>query len=112
MRGEVWDMQLDPIVGHEQGGIRPCLVVSNNNMNQGRSELLLVIPLSKVIRQISSHIPITPPEGGVTMPSDIMCEHVRSVSTQRLVRYRGDTYQNTIRAVEPILRRLFGFNGP
>jgi len=112
LRGEVWEMRLDPIVGHEQGGIRPCLVVSNNHLNQGWSGLLLVIPLSSTIRPISSHIVISPPEGGTTETSDIMCEHVRSVSTDRLIRHRGDTNQNTIRAIEPILRRLFGMSAP
>lgn len=112
LRGEVWDFQLDPTVGHEQGGIRPCLVVSNNLLNQSRAELVFIVPISSKIRAIPAHILVDPPEGGLTQPSDLMCEHVRSVSTERLKQYRGDINRNTIMGVESTLRRLFGMAAP
>src|SRR3954466_8773108 len=110
LRGEVWDMLLDPIEGHEQGGKRPCLVVSNNHLNQSRAALVIVVPCSTSQRNVVSHIAVNPPEGGLTHPSDIMCEHVRSLSTNRLVLYRGDVNRNTILAVENALRRLLAMN--
>lgn len=110
LRGEVWDMRLDPIEGHEQGGTRPCLVVSNNHLNQSRAEIVIVVPISSTIRPIPSHIAITPPEGGLVTRSDIMCEHVRSVSTNRLIRHRGDVNRDTILVVERVLCRLLVMN--
>ncbi len=110
LRGEVWDFRLDPTEGHEQGGIRPCLVVSNNHLNQSRADLVIIIPMSTKVRAITSHIVINPPEGGLTDPSDIMCEHVRSLSTDRLIRYRGDVNRTTILSVEAALRRLLAMN--
>lgn len=110
LRGEVWDFRLDPTEVHEQGGIRPCLVVSNNHLNQSRAELVIIAPMSTRLRAITSHFTINPPEGGVTNPSDIMCEHVRSLSTDRLIGYRGDVNRNTLLSVETALRRLFALN--
>jgi len=108
LRCEVWDFRLDPTVGHEQGGTRPCLVVSNNLLNESRAGVVFVVPLSSKTRAIPSHILVDPPEGGLIYPSDIMCEHVRSVSTERLKQYRGDINRDTMLSVETVLRRLFG----
>lgn len=108
LRGEVWDVLLDPTTGHEQGGVRPCLVVSDNQLNQSRAELVVIVPLTTKLRAISSHIMVTPPEGGLTDPSDIMCEHIRSISTDRLRRRRGDLHRATMQRVEAAIRRLLG----
>jgi mRNA interferase MazF len=110
LRGEVWDFRLDPTEGYEQGGNRPCLVISNNHLNQSRAELVIIVPMSTRLRAINSHIVVEPPEGGVTSPSDIMCEHVRSLSTDRLIQYRGDVSRNTILSVEAAIRRLLAMN--
>ncbi len=107
-RGEVWDFRLDPTVGHEQGGVQPCLVVSNNHLNQSRAALVFIVPLSSKTRAIPSHVLVDPPEGGLDQTSDIMCEHVHSVSTERLQYYRGDIHRDTMTDVEAVLRRLFG----
>lgn len=110
LRGEVWDFRLDPTEGHEQGGTRPCLVVSNNHLNQSRAELVIIVPMSTTIRSIPSHIAVNAPEAGLTSTSDIMCEHVRSLSTNRLLRHRGDINRTTMLNVEAVLRRLFAMN--
>src|SRR5438477_7496859 len=45
--GEIWPARLDSIVGHEQGGERPCLVISDDRFNQTRAELVIVIPVTR-----------------------------------------------------------------
>ena len=44
IRGEVWLVDLDPIVGHEMGKVRPVVVV--NTQNVGRLSLRMVVPLT------------------------------------------------------------------
>jgi len=46
-RGEVWDLNLDPIVGREQAGSRPALILSVDLFNQGPAELVVVIPVTR-----------------------------------------------------------------
>lgn len=87
--GEVWDVTFDPVVSHEQGGLRPGLVLSNDAFNTTPHGLCLVAPLTGTFRGVPSQIPIAGPEGGVTKSSVIMCEQVRSVSVLRLRRRRG-----------------------
>lgn len=83
-RGEVWTANLNPIVGHEQAGIRPVLIVSTNRFNHGRADLVFVIPLTRTERGIPWHVAIVPPEGGLKHRSFALCEKMRSISKSRL----------------------------
>ena len=48
--GEVWDLVLSPVVGHEQGGMRPALVVSNDEYNVTPHGLCIVVPVTGTCR--------------------------------------------------------------
>ena len=105
-RGEVWLADLNPTRGREQAGRRPVLVVSEDLFNRGAAGLLIVLPLTSTIRGIPSHVPVSPPEGGVRNASAILCEAVRSVSVERLVARWGAVQARTMSAVEDRLRML------
>jgi mRNA-degrading endonuclease toxin of MazEF toxin-antitoxin module len=69
---------------------RPAVVVSANWFNDTRAELHLVVPITSRTRPIGTHYLLRAPAGGLDVDSDAMCEHLRSVSTQRFVRNRGE----------------------
>lgn len=55
--GEVWYGYLDPILGHEQGGNRPVVVVSANSFNSATgSRLVIVVPLTTTKKPYTTHI--------------------------------------------------------
>jgi mRNA interferase MazF len=101
--GEIWNVDFGVPLGHEQGKSRPALVVSSDWFNDSRAELLVVLPLSTTIRDLGMHYRVDPPEGGIDRPSDIMCEHVRSVSLVRFGSKRGEVTKGTM---EEVLKRL------
>lgn len=105
-RGEVWHARLDPVTGHEQGGERPCLVVSDDRFNQSRAGLVVVVPITRTERGLASHVRIGPPEGGLKAVSFVMCESVRSISKQRLQVRWGKVSAKTMTAAEDRLRLL------
>ncbi len=105
-RGEVWLADLNPVRGHEPAGRRPVLVVSEDLFNQGPAGLAVVLPLTSTLRGVPSHVPVSPPEGGVKNRSAILCEDMRSVSVERLVVRWGVVGQGTLAAVEDRLRIL------
>jgi mRNA interferase MazF len=105
-RGEVWLADLNPTRGHEQAGRRPVLVVSEDLFNRGPAGLVIVLPMTSILRGIPTHVPIAPPEGGVKNPSAVLCEAVRSVSIERLVTRWGSVHVRTMAAVEDRLRIL------
>ena len=106
--GEVWLADLDPTVGHEQAGERPVLVLSISAFNQSPAGLVVVLPITTRIRGIPWHVLVSPPEGGLTRPSAILCEGLRSVSQQRLQHQMGIASAATMQAVQDRLRILMG----
>ena len=105
-RGEVWLADLNPTRGHEQAGRRPVLVVSEDLFNRGPAGLAIVLPMTSTMRDVPSHVPISPPEGGVKSRTVILCDAVRSVSVERLVARWGAVDRQTMSAVEDRLRIL------
>jgi len=107
-RGEVWDVDLNPVLGHEKGGRRPALVVTVDQFNRGPSGLVIVVPITSKDRSIRSHVPIETGEGGLKTRSFAMCEAVRSISLERMTRRRGVVSPGTMEKVEYCLRVLLG----
>ena len=77
-RGEIWEVDLNPTVGREQSGRRPVLIVSDNALNSSSRGLVVVIPVTGTVRGLPTHILVSPPEGGLSKPSVMMTEQVRS----------------------------------
>ena len=105
-RGEVWLADLSPTRGHEQAGRRPVLVVSEDLFNRGPGGLVIVLPMTSTIRNVPTHVPVSPPEGGVKNPTAILCDSVRSVSVERLAVRWGAVDRQTMASVEDRLRIL------
>src|SRR5688500_1267392 len=105
-RGEVWDADLDPAAGHEQGKRRPVLVVFHDEFTLANNDLCIVVALTRTERGLPIHVRVRPPEGGLIAPSVVQCEQIRITSYQRLVRYRGRISPATVAAVEAWLRRI------
>ena len=55
-RGEVWLVQFDPVVGHEQGGPRPALIASSDAWNGPPGNLVTVLPITSKPRKLPSRI--------------------------------------------------------
>jgi mRNA interferase MazF len=107
-RGDIWEANLNPTRGHEQGGTRPVLIISVDQFNQGPAELVFAVPISTKDKKVRSQVAIDPPEGGLKERSFAKCEALRSISTVRLTQRRGAVSDRTIREVETRLRFLMG----
>ncbi|NUN96857.1 MAG: type II toxin-antitoxin system PemK/MazF family toxin [Candidatus Omnitrophica bacterium] len=108
-RGEVWLADLDPSRGHQQAGTRPVLVLSRNEFNSGPANLAIVIPITTKVRKIPTWVEVVPPEGGLLYLSAILCEGIRSIALDRLVRRLGQVGPQTLVQVEFTLRALLQF---
>jgi mRNA interferase MazF len=107
-RGEIWDVDREPVQGHEQGGRRPALIVSVTPFNQGASGLVIVLPISSQDKRVRTQIPIPAGEGGLNLPSFAKCEAILSISLERLLRRRGAVSVGTMEEVSDVLRILLG----
>lgn len=106
LRGEVWQVRLDPVVGHEQADTRPAVVISADRFNQGGAGLVVLVPITRTERSNPLHVRIDPPEGGLTSRSYAKCEDLRSVSIERMIRPWGNIAAGTLAAIVDRLRLL------
>lgn len=107
-RGEVYMVDLDPVVGHEQGGRRPFLLVSIDPMNRSAARMAIGMPLTTTDRGNELHVRLDPPEAGLTRVSFAMPEMARSISTERLQRKLGFASPDTLEAVAKRVGILIG----
>jgi mRNA interferase MazF len=102
-QGDVWETRLEPVVGHEQGGTRPVLIVSVDQISSGQGEMCIVVPFTRTDRGTPIHVRVDPPEGGLTSVSFALPENVRSISRERLARRLGGVRDATL---EQVLHRI------
>ncbi|HXN76937.1 MAG TPA: type II toxin-antitoxin system PemK/MazF family toxin, partial [Gemmatimonadaceae bacterium] len=82
------------------------LVISVDKFNQGAAELVIVIPITKVNKELASHVFVPKSEAGLEFDSYIKVEDIRSISTERLQYLRGIVSYPRIEQVQQILRVL------
>lgn len=105
--GEIWQVMLDPVVGHEQGGTRPALIVSGESFNQLPHGLCVVAPITTRNRGISTHVQIDTPEGGLKTDSVVMCDQLRTISIDRLQFRRGAIGEDSLAKIRAVIQRVF-----
>jgi mRNA interferase MazF len=108
LRGEVWNVDLNPVQGNEQAGYRPALIISINDMNDSPQNLVYAIPITSKQRALRSRIPIKAGEAKLAADSYIICEKMRSISHSRLKNKRGMVSEQTMASVERVLGVLLG----
>ena len=105
MRGQIVEVDLDPVVGHEQGRLRPCLVVQNDVSNRFASTTI-VVPLTDA-RNIAHRSPVyvlaPRGDGGLKKDSLVLCDQIRTVDQQRFGRFLGVLSPETMTAVDRAL---------
>ena len=104
--GEIWNVNFDPQKGREQAGLRPALVISHDRFNRIANGLHIVVPITGTDRGLSYHIPVAASEGGLTKPSQIMCDQVKSQSVERFHGRRGVVSATTLQRVQAIVAAL------
>lgn len=108
-RGSLILLDLDPVVGHEQRGTRPCVVVSDPEVvADQRFPLLGVVPLTGTPGQGALYPPLRPGKSGLTKISYALTDHVRSVDKRRVKRVFGRLPQLELDAVEEGLALFLG----
>jgi mRNA interferase MazF len=107
-RGEVFLADLEPVVGSEQNGRRPFLVLSIRQMNAAPAGLAIGLPLTTTDGSSKLHVRIDPAESGLSRVSYAMPEMVRSVSTLRFRKQVGRVPIETVETASARASVLLG----
>lgn len=102
-RGEIYFADLNPVVGSEQGGIRPVVIVQNNVGNHYSPTVIIAPITSKRKRNMPTHVGIEMETFGLRPLSYIMLEQIRTIDRARLKNYIGITDEACMRKVDKAL---------
>lgn len=113
LRGMVVDVSLDPVIGHEQGRSRPCVVVQNDVGNRFASTTIIV-PLTDAARVKAPspiYVMVRSGDGGTTKDSCILCDQIRVVDQSRFGRVFGVLSPETMASLDAALLVSLGLPG-
>lgn len=101
-RGQIYYADLDPVVGHEQGGERPVLIISNNVGNRF-SETVIVAAITSNLKKagLRTHVLVMDP---LRRPSIVQLEQIRTIDKQRLTGYVGNLDAASMEKVDEAIR--------
>jgi mRNA interferase MazF len=112
-RGMVVEVSLDPVVGHEQGKSRPCVVVQNDVGNRFGSTTIIV-PLTDAARIQTPHpiyVLVKRGDGGTTKDSCVLCDQLRTVDQSRFRNVFGALSAETMARIDAALLVSLGLPG-
>jgi mRNA interferase MazF len=112
-RGLVVLVDLEPVVGDEQGRVRPCVVVQNDVGNR-YSTTTVVVPLTDaahVQKPSPIYVLVKKGDGGATKDSFILCDQIRTVDQKRFLKAFGILATETMAAVDNALLISLGLPG-
>ncbi|HXB67516.1 MAG TPA: type II toxin-antitoxin system PemK/MazF family toxin [Candidatus Acidoferrales bacterium] len=111
-RGAVVVVELDPTLGREQQGVRPCVVVSDPDViSDQRFPLLCVVPVTGTPGQGLLYPPLGPGQSGLAKKSFALIDHLRSIDKRRIRRVFGELSGEEIAAIDEGLAVFLGLGG-
>lgn len=108
-RGDVVLCNFNPVTGTEQAGVRPAVVVQVDQAN-AKSLHTIVVPFTSKIRSVllPSHAYVPAGAGGLTQDSVALCEQVRVIDGQRIIKVLGHLDPPQLADVEKAMRAILG----
>ena len=104
-RGEIYFAQLNPVVGSEQGGIRPVLVVQNDIGNQYSPTTIILAITSQINKaKLPTHVEIDAHTYGLERDSVILAEQIRTIDKSRLKQRIAVLREETMEKVNQALK--------
>ena len=108
-RGDIYYADLSPVVGSEQGGMRPVLIVQNDTGNRHSPTVIAAAITSQVGKaRLPTHITVTGPETGLTKDSVILLEQVRTLDKRRLREHMGRLNEEQMSRADNAIAVSFG----
>lgn len=110
-RGEIYYADLSPVIGSEQGGIRPVLIIQNDVGNKySPTVIAAAITSQKDKTKLPTHISVEANDSGLAKDSIVLLEQVRTIDKQRLKEKMGCLDNNSMVMVDRALSVSFGLN--
>ena len=109
-RGDLYYADLSPVVGSEQGGVRPVLVVQNDVGNKYSPTIIAAAVTSQINKaKLPTHIELSAIDYGLSKDSVVLLEQIRTLDKRRLKEKIGELSFSTMQKVNTALLISLGF---
>ncbi|MBR1393130.1 MAG: type II toxin-antitoxin system PemK/MazF family toxin [Ruminococcus sp.] len=110
-RGEIYYADLSPVVGSEQGGLRPVLIIQNDVGNKYSPTVIAAAITSRLEKsRMPTHIRVTGSSCGLSRDSIVLLEQIRTLDKRRLRERMGELDTAAMTAVNSALSVSFGLS--
>ena len=111
-RGDIYYADLSPVIGSEQGGLRPVLIVQNDVGNRYSPTVIAAAITSKMSKtKLPTHIDVPSEDAGLAKDSIILLEQIRTIDKKRLKEKMGHLDEATMNSVNNAIEVSFGLSG-
>ncbi len=108
-RGDIYYADLSPVVGSEQGGLRPVLIVQNDVGNKYSPTVIAAAITSKMGKaRLPTHIDIPSVDAGLVKDSVVLLEQMRTIDKKRLKERMGHLNPTTMLSVNTAIQVSLG----
>ena len=110
-RGDIFLANLEPIKGHEQGGIRPVLIIQNDIGNKTSPVTIIAsITSKKYSRELATNVEIKKEDSGLKIDSIILLNQIRTIDKTRIINKIGSLNGFIMRKVDLAIRISLGLD--
>ena len=110
-RGEIYFADLSPVVGSEQGGIRPVLIIQNDVGNKYSPTVIISAITSQLSKaKIPTHVELSAREYNLPKDSVVLLEQIRTIDKRRLKEKVSELDNKKMREINLALLVSLGFN--
>ena len=108
-RGDIYYADLSPVVGSEQGGLRPVLIIQNDIGNRYSPTVIAAAITSRMGKnRLPTHIDIHADKVGLAKDSVVLLEQIRTLDKRRLKERMGHLDDKTMQTVNSAIAVSFG----
>ncbi|MCD8341815.1 MAG: type II toxin-antitoxin system PemK/MazF family toxin [Clostridiales bacterium] len=108
-RGDIFYADLSPVVGSEQGGVRPVLIIQNDMGNRHSPTVIAAAITSQMNKaKLPTHIELIDQDCGLTRDSVVLLEQVRTLDKRRLRERMGRLGEEQMKLVDTAIEVSFG----
>ena len=110
-RGDIFYADLSPVVGSEQGGTRPVLIVQNDTGNKHSPTVIAAAITSQTGKaRLPTHITLNGPSVGLSKDSVVLLEQIRTIDKRRLREHMGHLDEQMMDRIDGAIAVSFGLH--
>lgn len=110
-RGDIYYADLSPVIGSEQGGTRPVLIVQNDTGNKHSPTVIAAAITSQTGKaKLPTHIDLAGHDVGLTKDSVVLLEQIRTIDKKRLREHMGKLDDGLMNQVDSAIAVSFGLH--